>query len=432
MLAPQNETPPAAGLLDGFENGRLTGEVIMQEAMAGQDGVAVEVFAHGILAASGTAKVEDRQPGQPIPFSIPVKRFPRVSLPCPLSARVASTDTPLECDLTVETLDGLWQAMLPFRVRVARVTRGHILLEATGRILHPDTEIFELREAGDMVGLSEPEGSTAGENTLFSIPLSEQLLDGDAHKLFVIHRGSNLPVNIQPISVALNLEVEPQPSLADMLGRLEAIERQMRERYAEAFNGLALGLYQHIDTVALKQRSNFEREISTLRRLLGAGEPETGGTPVAPATVTLSFADEVKGYGISPLYTTNTGKTFRYAAPRSGFMLSPCAPGAARLVIQGIRRCHPDALRDARLFVNGDVVGISPYLSPRSDSWNITTELPDACLRGEGSNLIELRLPNGSPPDAPTETDLSVGILEITLESHPGQPEDAATAPADA
>jgi hypothetical protein len=434
VLAPQNETKLAAGFLNSFENGKLSGELNMDGALAGHDTVTVEVFAHGIMAASGEVRIADRGAEGPVPFSIAIKRFPRVSLPCTISARVVETDTALKCNLAVETLDFLWEALLPFRARVTQIRRGQVLLEASGEILHPDTEVFELREAGELVGLSEPEGTTAGNNTLFIIPLSERLLDGNEHKLFIMHRGSNLPVNTQPLSVALNLEVEPQPSVGDLIGRIESVERQLRERYAEAFNGLALNLYRHIDNVTLKQRSNFEREISALRRILGgAGKgpdtdtgpdtgPDTGQT--APAKVTLAFEADITGYGIGDLRTTNTGKTFRYGAPRCGFLLPVCASGAARLVVQGIRRSHDGALVDSVLFVNGVRVDMQAYSNPQSESWNITANLSEGVLRDD-RNLIELRLPNGNPPDALAEAETSVGILEVTLEKQAEQADDA-------
>jgi hypothetical protein len=412
----ENEIETGAGAVTGFESGTVSGVLTVWSDHAHLDAVTVEVYAHGILATSGRVPVGGKAPGDSVPFRLPFKRFPKVSLPCELRAQVIETGAVLDSTVVVETLDALWEALVPFRARVGRVTRGQILVEVTGEVLYPDAEVFELRESGDLLEISTPAGRDAGGNTLFAIPLPEALLDGNEHKLFVSHRGSNLPVNVDPVSVTLNLALEPQPTVSELIGRVDAVERRVRESYAEAFNGLALGLYRHIDAVLLKQRSNFEREIATLRRMLGQEDADAETRAALADRVVLPFFDELTGYGIGDVQQSNTGKRYRSATDRFGLLLPPVVPAPARLVIQGLRRAHDTVLDGAELFLNGAPVDASVYVSERSESWNVTADLPAKVLR-QDRNLVEIRLPNAAQPGTLTPPEACVGILELSLVS---------------
>lgn len=416
MSSTEKEIQSSAGTVTGFESGTVSGALTLGPDHAHLDTVTVEIYAHGILATLGRVAVAGHSVGDQVPFRLPVKRFPRVSLPCDLRAQILETGEVLESDITVASLEALWGAMVPFRARVGRVSQRQIIVEVSGELLHPDAEVFELREAGELLEISSPSGQDRSGNTLFSIPLPDAILDGNEHKLFVSHRGSSLPVNVEPVSVMLNLALEPQPTVQDLIGRVEAVERRVRESYAEAFNGLALELYRHIDTVLLKQRSNFEREVATLRRMLGQEEAEAPSAAALPEKVLLPLADDVVGYGLSEVQQSSTGKRYRSAGARFGIVLDPVANAPAQLVLQGLRRAHDTVLEGAELYVNGTRIEASSYISPRSESWNVTADLPADVLR-QDRNLIELRLPNGAKAGTLSAPEACVGILELSLVS---------------
>jgi hypothetical protein len=423
---------PDNSRLEKFAGGHLQGMIAVDAAMRALGAATVEVFAHGITVATGAVPLGGAAVGDIVAFDIPARQFPRVDLPCPLTARVVETDTELETRVEVRDLDGLWQAMLPWRATIEGIEAGRVIVTLPTRPAQPEAVIFDLYEAGEAIGASTPDGPSADGGMRYAIDLPAAVIDGAEHRLTVIHRGSNLAVGAEPLFVVLQSGRAAQlpPMTAQQLAeRMNRIETQMRERYAEAFNGLAAQLYQHVDRVALRQRANFEREVSALRRTLGLVEPETRPAPL-PERVHLAFAGEVIGYGVHRVQVTGTGKSYRDVSPRCGILLPALVPGAARLVVQGIRRSHDGALDGARLVINGTDIPVVPYVNPRGESWNITVRVPGAALRGD-RNLLELRLPAGPAPGAVgAAAEIAVGILEITLtaEAAAGKPADNAAA----
>jgi hypothetical protein len=408
---------PDTARLEKFADGHLQGAVAVDAAMHALGAVTVEVFAHGITMATGAVPLGAAAVGDIVAFDIAARQFPKVDLPCFLTARVVETDTELETWVEVRDLDGLWQAMLPWRAAIEGIETGCVVVTLPTRPAQPEAVIFDLYEAGAVIATSFPDGPSADGGLRYALPLPETIMDGAEHRLSVIHRASNLAVEAEPLFVVLQAGRAGQlpPMTAQQLAeRMSRIEVQMRERYAEAFNGLAAQLYQHVDRVALRQRANFEREVSALRRTLGLAEPEAR-TAALPDRTLLEFADEVIGYGMHGVQVTGTGKAYRQVSPRCGILLPALVPGAAQLVVQGIRRSHAGSLDGARLVINGTAITIAPYVNPRSESWNITALVPAAALRAD-RNLLELRLPNGPVPGARgAAADIAVGILEISL-----------------
>ena len=409
------------GRLTGLERGVLTGELPLDSALRGHGSLTIEAFAHGIRTASALVPVQGAE-GDLLAFRLPITGFPQVTLPCTLTARIVETDTVLDSAMTIETLEQLWQQIMPFTARVEKLTYNRVVVRVTGLKSAPADQIFELRNWGDPVAISELDAELADGTALYVIALPERLLDGGEHRLSVVHRGSGLPLSAQPIHLRFDLRSDPQPVLREVLDRVTDIERQLRERYAEAFNGLAAELYRHIDTVTQNQRANFEREIAAMRKLLGLQEQPATATAAAPlpATVTIPFEGKVNGYGIYATELTTTGKAFRFVSPICGFLLPAIQAEKPRLRVQGIRRLHDAALDGAKLFVNGTPVDCLPYINRASESWNITANVPPALLRTD-RNMIELRLPKAVPEQLrlTDRGDHGVGVMYVTL----GDPE---------
>lgn len=432
---------PDAARLEKFAGGRLQGAIAVDATMRALGAVTVEVFAHGIAVATGAVPLGAAAVGDIVAFDIPARQFPKVDLPCFLTARVAETDTELETWVEVGDLDGLWQAMLPWRAGIDGIEAGRVIVTLPTRPVQPEAVIFDLHEAGEVIAASIPDGPSADGGMRYAIALPEAVMDGTEHRLSVVHRASNLAVAAEPLFVVLQTGRAAQlpPMTARQLAeRMDRIETRMRERYAEAFNGLAAPLYQHVDRVALRQRANFEREVSALRRILGVADPAQQGREL-PDRALVAFADEVIGYGVRGVQVTGTGKSYREVSPRCGVLLPALTPGAAQLIVQGIRRSHAGSLDGARLVVNGTEIAVAPYVNPRGESWNITATVPAAALRAD-RNLLELRLPNGPVPGASgAAADIAVGILEISLAAAPAAvaadvkaPAKTAAAPSDA
>lgn len=419
MLKDTKAFPNTTGSLKSLDRGILAGELLVDATLLAHEALTVEVFAHGILAASARVPLTQAKPGEPLAFSFPMQRFPRVSLPCTLSARVVETDLALDSAVSLADLGDLWARVMPFSGRVEKVTHGQVEIRVTGHLVNPDDQVFELREGGDLVSLAEVHRVQPEGDTFYRIALPERLLDGGEHRLTVVHRGSGLPLNAEPLRLQLDLRNDPQPSPRELLDRIEGLEKQLRNRYAEAFNGLAAELYRHIDNVTLNQRSNFEREISALRVLLGMTPIE--GPQQQPTEVLLPFGGVVTGYGIHGLEQTNSGKSYRFVAPLCGILMPGMARGGpVRLRIQGLRRSHPDALDGVSMMMNGETVTMTPYCNPISESWNITAELPERMIR-QDYNMLELKLPNGAPDKGrdPATANISVGIHFASIQRAP-------------
>lgn len=416
MQAETMTAAATAGRLSGLQRGVLSGDLSIDDGLLRREWLTVEVFAHGILAA--TAQLRP-QPGQRLlPFTVALERLPLVSLPCTLTARLRETDRALESSVTLTDLADLWARMMPFSARIETISHRQVLIR-TSALEGAEVEVFELREMGELLALSELRGLD-DEGALFALPLPERLLDGTDHRLAVLHRGSGLPLSAEPFSLRLDLRSGRQADPQDLVRRVEALERSMQQRHAEAFNGLAAPLYRHVDAVAQSQRLNLDREIAALRGLLGLAAAEADCA--LPEEVLLPFDGPVTGYGLHPAEQSATGKGFRYAASGFGLLLPAIAPGPALLHVQGLRRAHPGALEGVRLCVNGMAVQVTPYLSARSESWNLKASLSGRQLRPD-RNMIELRLPNASLANAPpTEgaagqkgLEKCVGILFVSL-----------------
>lgn len=402
-----------AGRLTGLDRGILSGEITLDPALSALSEVTIEVFAHGILASSAKVHMAAGQDGV-LPFAVPLGKFPQVTLPCTLAARLAETDTIFDSAVELKGFEDLWRGVMSFTARIEKVSYNRILVRATGTGRSAADHVFELRDWGDLVAISEFESAMADGAAIHALEVPDRLLDGTEHRLSVIHRGSGLPLTAHPLHMRLDMRADPQPVLRDVIERLTDIERQLRERYADAFNGLATELYRHIDVVTQNQRANFEREISAMRRLLSLPEREEP-LPLA-ASVTLPFDGPVSGYGVLKVEQTGTGKAYRFVSPISGILLPALRATAPKLRIQGIRRNHDGALDGAKVLLNGTALKILPYVNKASESWNITADVPPDLLRTD-RNILELRLPNAVPESARSgpRADHGVGIMFVSL-----------------
>lgn len=403
----------SAGRLTGLERGILSGEITLDPALSALSELTIEVFAHGILAASAKVRMTAGQDGV-LPFSVPLGKFPQVTLPCTLAARVAETDTIFDSGVELKGFEDLWRGVMAFSARIEKVSYNRILVRATGAGRAAADHVFELRDWGDLVAISEFENAMADGSAIYALEVPDRLLDGTEHRLSVIHRGSGLPLTAHPLHMRLDMRADPQPVLRDVIERLADVERQLRERYADAFNGLATELYRHIDVVTQNQRSNFEREIAAMRKLLSL--PEREEVETIAAAMTLPFDGPVSGYGVHRTETTSTGKAYRFVAPISGVLLPALRATAPKLRIQGIRRHHDGALDGAKVLLNGTALKILPYVNKASESWNITADVPADLLRRD-RNILELRLPNAVPDSARSNGrgDHAVGIMFVSL-----------------
>lgn len=403
-----------AGKLEKLERGLLLGYVNVSDQLRGLSSATIEVFAHGIPVCTQNVPLGAKAS---IPFAFPLTGFPDVALPCTLRARIVETDTVLESSVELSSPEEIWPRMMPFKVVIDdKLDFDTIVLRVEGAAdVQP---VFELRDWGRPVATSESVKSLDARKKKVVLRFPREMFDGNEHRLTIVHKASGIPVTTQPIFVRLDVRTQPGLTLSDVAARLEKIEGDLRLRFAEAFHAAALPLYHHVDNVVLNQRSNFEREISSLRRLIGLDDAPRVPQPL-PTDVTVSFEDVVAGYGVLKLQNTATGKCFRYVAPQAGFLLPGFAAVPARLRIQGIRRSHPGALDGAVYVLNGVPLRGTVYCSSNSESWNITADVPSQLLRPD-KNLLELRLPNGV---GEKETDHAVGILFVSLTSIEAQAE---------
>lgn len=417
MLRNTRSIPKVAGRLISLDGGRLIGELVRDAVSTTQEALTVEVFAHGISAASVRVPLGETKTGETLSFAVPIRRFPRVNLPCTLSARIVETDHVLDSAVTVADLDELWARMMPFRGKIEKVVSGQVEIHIMGHLLDPDDQVFELREGSNLISLAELHRIQPEGDTFYRIALPEGLLDGSEHRLTVVHRRSGLPLHAEPLRLRLDLRTDPLPTPRELLDRIHGLENQLRERYAEAFNGLAVELYRHIDNVTLNQRSNFEREISAMRLLLGL--PAPAAQPPLPSEISVRFDNAVTGYGIQEVQQTSSGKRYRFVEPICGVLLPGMARGEAmRLRIQGLRRSHPRVLDGVTVALNGGTVTPTTYLNPNTESWSLTAELPERIIR-QDYNTLELRLLNGNSGGeaSPSTASSSVGISLITIQS---------------
>ena len=401
-----------AGRLNRLEQGRFSGEIILTDRLASLPRLTIEVLAHGIALTRHQIVPEGREGGQL--FSFALSGFPDVALPCALRARIVETDTLLACDIVLSSLEDVWHGMMPFQVSIEDIRHNLLVLRVEGAL----TEIprFELFDWGEPIASSVSDAeifSRGGEHQIILLP--KTLLDGREHRLTVVHEGSGLPIRSRPILFRFEAQLDREFSLSEVAARLDRIERDLRMRFAEAFNAVAEPLYRHIDTITQNQRSNFEREIAAMRQLLGLQMPQE--TAALPQEVTLKFGQEVTGYGIHGVQKFGPGKDCRYVAAISGFLMPGMAPTSkAYIHIQGLRRRSPEVLDGAVLIVNGRPVNAKVYLNQKSGSWNISGPLTSRDLR-QDRNLIELRLPNGvsaGQEHSPT-ADMPVAVLYATI-----------------
>lgn len=419
MSSDKTELRQVGGKLTSLEKGRLRGEVKLTEALRGKSAITLEVFAHGILLLSVRVKTAEAKDGI-LPFDVALLKVPQIGLPVRFTARVVENDAALDSEVVLKSLADLWTRVMPFTAEVESMAHDCIVLRVA--MIAPDMAagigqpVFELRDWGDTIATSRLQTQLPDGSALHVIPLPDYLLDGRAHRLSIVHQDSGLPLSSKPIRLRLSFSADPQPSPREIMTRLATVERQMQERHAEAFNGIAVELYQHIDTMLQNQRSNFEREVAAMRKMLGMVQ-EASRHPALPEAVMLSFAESVSGYGIHKVQTSSTGKLFRFVSPICGFLLPAIRAESAQLRIQGLRRSHPEALKGAKLAVNGKPLPISPYLNKTSESWNISVVVPGDLLRSDHT-LVELRLPNGVL-DATRQADMAVGILHVWMgDSH--------------
>lgn len=424
---PNDETnSESAGILEDFRDGRLTGWL---EPGAVSGGTAtVEVWGQGIRFASGPAAAQTDAEGRH-PFAIPATRFPGFDLPCELRARVVETDRTLVSRVTLGSLDDLWARMVPFRCRISGVRHGHVYLAIEGEA---DAPVFEIREGRTVLGVSDaPEMDAEGVETC-RIALPDSVFDGLEHRLSVLHRDSGLPVQTAPLSLRLEVQTGPVPGTRHLLARIEQIERNLDRRYGEVFNHFAMQLYRHVDAVTLTQRSNFEREIAALRRLLVSEaitvepDPEASGTDLPaeaePSETTIPFDEGVQGYGIHAVQYNSGGKGFRMVAPSWGLLLPGFGSGERDLIIQGLRRPYPEVFDGIECRFNEQLLEPTLYLNPKSESWNITVRIPSGLTRPD-SNVLELRLDQPKDPEA-LARNLAVGILHVRVRPVAPEAED--------
>lgn len=403
-----------AGHLNKLEQGRFSGEINLTDRLGSLPKLTIEVLAHGIALTQHQITPEGREGVQS--FSFALAGFPDVALPCALRARIVETDTLLACDIVLSSLEDVWRNMMPFQVSIEDIRHNILVLRVAGTIT--GIPRFELFDWGEPIASSVSDAeifARGGENQIILLP--KTLLDGREHRLTIVHEGSGLPIRSRPILFRFEAQLDKESSISDVAARLDRIERDLRMRFAEAFNAVAEPLYRHIDTITQNQRSNFEREIAAIRQLLGLQAPPEA-TPL-PQEVTLHFGDAVTGYGIHEVQTLGSGKDCRYVAPISGFLMPGVAPASKAVIhVQGLRRRFPEVLNGASLIVNGRPVNAKIYLNPKSGSWNISGSLSSRDLR-QDKNLIELRLPNGIPEGeehSPT-ADMPVAILYVSIKT---------------
>lgn len=416
VLSPADDS--TAGNLHLLQGGILRGDIVVSERLIGMRSVTVEVFAQGIEVAREEVPGPFAVAGETVPFSVAVSRFPRVDLPCLLMGRIVETDEVLDSRIEIADLDELWGRMMPFRVLLDVFTSREIRLRVVGDLPEDTREVFELYDGGTLLGIAQHAGEAEPGGQVFVFDLPDTLLSGAKHMLTIRHRASDLPVTARPLFMRLDLGLEARVAESDVLERIDRLEARMARAYADAFHGLGMDLYRHLDASIQVQRGNFEREISSLRSLLGIGGSERETGPEAPTEVMLDFGDKLLGYGLGPVRTTSAGKQFREVAALSGVLLPGLAVLDRSLRIQGLRRTHPGAVDGAELFVNGEIVPAVVYCSQTSESWNLTAQVPGRLLRAEG-NLLELRLPAG-PKKGPVSSDPAMpvaGILHVELKS---------------
>lgn len=404
--------PTTAGRLNKLEQGRFSGDINLTDRLGSLPKLTIEVLAHGIALTRHQIVPEGRDGVQP--FSFALAGFPDVGLPCTLRARIVETDTLLACDLVLSSLEDVWHRMMPFQVSIEDIRHNLLVLRVEGTL----TEVprFELFDWGEPIASSVSDAEVfarGGEHQVILLP--KTLLDGREHRLTIIHEGSGLPIRSRPILFRFEAQLDRESSISDVAARLDRIERDLRMRFAEAFNAVAEPLYRHIDTITQNQRSNFEREIAAMRKLLGL--PASQEASPLPQEVTLHFGQAVTGYGIHDVQTLGSGKDCRYVAPISGFLMPGVAPATKAIIhVQGLRRRSPEVLNGAILIVNGRPVNAKIYLNPKSGSWNISGPLSSGHLR-QDKNLVELRLPNGIPEGeehSPT-ANMPVAILHVSI-----------------
>lgn len=404
----------ATGTLTSLKNGVVSGLITLDDNASAPPDLTIEVSAHGIVFASHT--LAGASIGADGSFSFQINSFPGVALPCNLRARIVETDTVLDTDIAITNLEDLWTCMIPFSVTIEEIQHNAITLKVEGT---PDVQpVFRLLNWGKPISTSTHYPQAGSTSTHHMIPLPYTLLDGSEHRLSIVHEQSGLPVSSSPISLRLQIQTENTPMLGDVLYRLEALEKNVAKRYADAFNAVTVPIYRHIDTVTMYQRSNFEREISAMRRLLAIEEAET-----APETVTQSMADfggPVIGYGVHGMETTSTGKTFRSVSAAWGVLVEGITPAPARLVVQGLRRRSDSVLDNAKVLLNGVSIPVQIYLNPKSESWNITADVPAALTRAD-RNLVELRL-SGAPQAETNQSGATapLGVMYVSLSSTAG------------
>lgn len=406
-----SNTSGAVGELVALKGGVLTGWVSLDEAIDGKETLTVEVSAQGIVFA--THALASPAPGQKADFDFAIGRFPDVALPCPLRARIVETDTVLDSTVTLSGLENAWSSLVDFSVAVEDIQHNAITLKVEGKPGIAPT--FLLHSWGTVVATSKqyPQSGSDTQTSYHLIPLPYTMLDGNEHRLSITHEQSGLPVSARPISLRLQIETEHTPDLSDILSRLEALETHVAKRYADAFNAVTVPLYRHIDAVTMYQRSNFEREISAMRRLLGI--QDTDKTVPLPAQCHLDFSEAVVGYGVHGVETTMTGKQFRSVSAASGVLMPGIAPAPARLLVQGLRRRSNTVLDNAQLLLNGVTLDAQIYLNPKSESWNISASVSAAQIRSD-RNLVELRLP--AAQQANNTSGAPVSILFVSLSSN--------------
>lgn len=403
--------PTAAGQLVDFREGRIRGRIIPDVRMAAFASLTLEIFAQGILFVS--AAVPRPGMGAPAGFSISVERFPRLTLPCTLTARVAEIDARLDGEILLETLEDVWGRMMPFRATLRRPVGGRILVEVNATLVASEDQLFAIYDETGYLGAMELQGGEEQQCPVFAFDLPQSLLDGLPHQLSIIHQRSQLPVTAAPVVVQLTIDSKAPDDLRSLAARVKSLEARSRELQADAVNVLAVELYRHIDRLIINQRNNFECEVSAMRALLGLTPQSNTDAQIVPDRLRCEFGAALIGYGLHPAERTSTGKVFRHVASRCGIVLPPLATGAAFLRVQGITRPHDGALNDAMLSINGVVVEAKPYLNPKSESWNLTAEVPAGVLRSE-RNLLEMRFTQAASRD-PAPMDRAVGVLFVEV-----------------
>lgn len=403
-----------AGRLYRLEHSLFSGELNLTDRLGSLPKLTIEVLAHGIALTQHEIVPEGQEGVQH--FSFALSGFPDVALPCALRARVVETDTLLACDIVLSSLEDVWNNMMPFRVLIEDVQHNFLVLRIEGA----QTEVpgFQLFDWGEPIHstVSDDEAYARGDECQV-ILLPKTLMDGREHRLTVIHTASGLPIRSRPIVFRFEANLDKEFSVADVAARVDRIERDLRLRFAEAFNAVAEPIYRHIDTITQNQRSNFEREIAAMRQLLGL--PVRQEAAPLPHEVTLQFGQDVTGYGIHGVQKFAPGKDCRYVAPISGFLMPGIAPlSKAYIHIQGLRRRSSEVLDGAILLVNGRAVNVKIYLNQKSGSWNISGYLTSRDLR-QDKNLVELRLPNGVPPgeEYSPMADMPIAVLYVTIKS---------------